>query len=274
MFFVIECVADSVFKKRQFIFPELRENLELLVAYYQKNNDHPKEFAYTKDLLKVDSIFRKDSPHLSSKIHRGYDNQILKEANTQSENRNSWNFGIIFILTVVVILMFVLIWKYYQNEKQIKQSYSEIEKNLQQKNEKISVSYEEISEQKKSLISEEIFEDIQKKLNDFENQKGFKEKNLTSEQLADNFRTNKSYLSEYINNIKGMHFSKYISTLRINYITQLMYNDPKYLKLKIQGLADECGIVSRTNFSDLFSEINGIRPNDFLRQRKQEFPKS
>ena len=49
-----------------------------------------------------------------------------------------------------------------------------------------------------------------------------------------------------------------------------MYEDPYYLQLKVQGLADECGIGSRQNFSDLFQEINGIRPADFVRQRKKE----
>ena len=49
-----------------------------------------------------------------------------------------------------------------------------------------------------------------------------------------------------------------------------MYDNPKYLRLKVQGLADECGIGSRQNFSDLFQEINGIRPTDFIKQRKKE----
>ena len=77
-------------------------------------------------------------------------------------------------------------------------------------------------------------------------------------------------LTIYINDVKGVNFSKYLSTLRINYITRLMYEAPYYLQLKVQGLADECGIASRQNFSDLFQEINGIRPTDFVKQRKKE----
>ncbi|WP_228373937.1 helix-turn-helix domain-containing protein [Epilithonimonas tenax] len=85
--------------------------------------------------------------------------------------------------------------------------------------------------------------------------------------------TNKYYLSQYINDVKGINFSKYLSTLRINYITRLMYENPYYLQIKVQGLADECGIASRQNFSDLFQEINGIRPTDFIKQRKAEMDK-
>ena len=49
-----------------------------------------------------------------------------------------------------------------------------------------------------------------------------------------------------------------------------MYENPQYLRLKIQGLANECGISSRQNFSDLFLEINNIRPTDFIKQRRKE----
>lgn len=100
--------------------------------------------------------------------------------------------------------------------------------------------------------------------------KNFKENGLTLPQLAENFGTNTTYLSQYINDVKGMNFNKYLSTLRINYITERMFNDPKVLGYSVQGLADECGISSRQNFSNLFLEINGIRPIDFIRQRKKE----
>lgn len=99
------------------------------------------------------------------------------------------------------------------------------------------------------------------KLKEFEDTKSFKEKGITLPQLAENFKTNTTYLSQYINDVMGVNFNKYISTLKINYVTDLMYNDAKVLSYSVQGLADECGISSRQNFSDLFLEING-NPSD------------
>lgn len=174
------------------------------------------------------------------------------------------------MIAFVVLLSFG-IWRYYQNEKVIKQKYAELEKKLRQQNEKpVSISYENISIQSKSVLSEDVFTDLQMKLKDFEINEGFKENGLTIERLAETFKTNKTYLSQYINDTKGVNFSKYLSTLRINYISHLMYTEPKYLRLKVQGLAEECGMSSRQNFSDLFQEINGIRPTDFIKQRKKE----
>ncbi|MGA9212366.1 AraC family transcriptional regulator [Kaistella sp.] len=263
--------VDSIFRKRQFIFPELQENYELLISYSRRKNEYQKELSYTNDLLKVNSILKKDFPFLSSKIHRGFDNQVLVEAKTQLEKRSKWSLVVILILTAIIGMLSFWVWRYYQNEKLIKQKYSDLEKKLLEQNKNsVSISYESISAQGKSIISEDIFSELYKKLKDFEENKGFNESGLTIEQLADNFATNKSYLSQYINDTKGVNFSKYLSTLRINYITQLMYDNPKYLRLKVQGLAEECGIGSRQNFSDLFQEINGIRPTDFIKQRKKE----
>nr|WP_252730327.1 AraC family transcriptional regulator [Chryseobacterium indologenes] len=42
------------------------------------------------------------------------------------------------------------------------------------------------------------------------------------------------------------------------------------MNYKIETLAEECGIASRTNFSNLFREINGMRPTDFIKKRRKD----
>lgn len=61
-----------------------------------------------------------------------------------------------------------------------------------------------------------------------------------------------------------------MNELRINYITQELYHNPKYLYYTIEGLAEDCGFSSRQNFSEQFKEINGIRATDFIRKRIAE----
>lgn len=262
--------VDSIFQKRKFIVPELLENYNFLIKYYQKKKDLEKELEYSKKLLKADSILSKDFNYLSAKIHKDYDKQILEESKTKLEARNKLNVGTIILLISILILLAILAWRFYTNAKSIKLKYHELEKKLQQQKNPTPLSYENITNYGKTVLSEDIFIDLQNKLKEFEATGDFKENGLTIEQLANTFRTNKSYLSQYINDVKGMNFSKYLSTLRINYITKLMYENPQYLRLKVQGLANECGISSRQNFSDLFLEINSIRPTDFIKQRKKE----
>jgi len=262
--------VDSTFQKKKFIVPELLQNYNYLIKYYQNRKDSEKELEYSKKLLKADSILNKDFKYLSAKIHKDYDKQILVDSKNKLETHNKWGLGTIVVLISILVIVVLLAWKYHKNVKQIKLKYHELENKLQQHKESISSSYDSISTYGKSVLSKDIFTDLQNKLKEFESNNEFVEKGLSLALLAEKLNTNTSYLSQYINDIKEMNFNKYLSTLRINYITKLMYNDPYYLKLSTQGLADECGIASRQNFSDLFQEINGIRPTDFIKQRKKE----
>ncbi|MDV3796795.1 AraC family transcriptional regulator [Elizabethkingia anophelis] len=264
--------VDSIFQKHNFILPELRENYELLINYYRKNNDPKQELYYTKVLLKADGILTRDFTYLSSKIHREYDTQNLVDIQNKLENQNKWGLGMIILLCIIVSVLVYNVWKYYQNEKKIKTKYKKLEDNLQHhiEPEPSSVPYENISSQSKSTMSEEVYKDLQDKLEKFEKEKQFLEKGMTLNKLANIFETNSTYLSQFINETKSMNFSRYLGILRINYITQLMYENEKYLNYTIQSLSDDCGIASRQNFSDLFQEINGLRPTEFIKKRKKD----
>lgn len=262
--------VDSIFQHRKFIVPELLENYNFLISYYQNKKDQVNELKYSKKLLRADSILNKDFKYLSSKIHKDYDKKVLEEATIKLESKNNWKIATIALLVGALLTLAVITRIYYKKGKTINLKYEELEKRLQQKSEPVSLSYESISAVGKSVMNENVFIDLQDKLEEFENSHQFTEKGLTLSSLAEKLNTNTSYLSQFINEAKEMNFNRYLSTLRINHITQQMYKDPKYLLLKIQGLADECGIGSRQNFSDLFQEINGIRPTDFIKQRKKE----
>jgi AraC-like DNA-binding protein len=127
--------------------------------------------------------------------------------------------------------------------------------------------------QKKSSLKEKAFNDVLKKLERFEKKFEFTEKGLTLNKLAKKFDTNSNYLSQVISEKRNINYNKYLSELRINYITQKLYNDKEYLKLTVEALAEKSGIASRQNFSDLFFEINKIRPTDFIKLRKKELEK-
>ncbi|MXS71595.1 helix-turn-helix domain-containing protein [Flavobacteriaceae bacterium W22] len=262
--------VDSIFFKRKFVVPELLQSYNYLISYSQNKEDSKTELKYSKKLLKADSMVGENFKYLSAKIHKDYDRQILLEARNNLEKQNRWGLGTIIILGFFLLLSVLFTLRYYKNEKGIRLKYHELEKKLEQNSVSTPLTYENISSYGRSLLSKDIFIDLEKKLGEFEKSKGFLEKGLTLVLLAEKINTNTSYLSQFINDTKDMNFNKYLSGLRINYITQLMYNDPMYLRLKIQGLADECGISSRQNFSDLFQEINGLRPTDFIKQRKKE----
>ncbi|WP_326982428.1 helix-turn-helix domain-containing protein [Chryseobacterium sp. MYb264] len=265
--------VDSVFRKNQFILPELRENYELLINHYKKEKDRDQQLYYTSQLLKADSIISKDFIYLSSKIHKEYDTKTLLDEKNDLEKKNSWGAALIIILIALAIGLMVLLILRHKKEKDIQQKYNMLEEKLRKEqlySHENPIPQKEDTEEKKNALDETIVEELLKKLKIFEDKKKFTQQGLTLHKLSGQLGTNSKYLSQVINDCKGTNFNKYLSELRINYITKLLFENKEYLKYNIETLAKECGMASRQNFSDLFTEINGIRPTDFIRKRKQE----
>lgn len=261
--------VDSIFQKHQFILPELRENYELLINHYKKEKNQEQQLYYTSQLLKADSIISKDFIYLSPKIHKEYDTKTLLDEKNELEKANSWGSFIIAGLIILAAGLVILLIIRYKNEKKIQQKYILLEEKFMMQQDAVEKNVS-APEEKKSNLDENKVEELLRKLKSFEDKKEFTQKGLTINKLASQFGTNSNYLSQVINEYKEVNFNKYLSELRIHYITNLLFENREYLKYGIETLAKECGIASRQNFSDLFYEINGIRPTDFIRKRKQE----
>lgn len=268
---------DSIFNKHEFILPELRENYEFLINYYKTNKDAEKQLYYTTQLLKADSIISRDFAYLSSKIHREYDTNTLIEEKGKLQTANTWGvFLIAFLVITAAILSYVLL-KRHKKEKSTLDKYLVLQEKLRTQKYTVPESVVSVDspaadslDDKKTNITQAIKQDLLQKLKKFEDKKQFTQKGLTIQKLAVLFETNSNYLSQVINEQKGMNFNRYLGDLRIRHITRLLFEKNIYLNYTIDSLAKECGIASRQNFSDLFFEINGIRPTDFIRKRKKE----
>ncbi|ALR29272.1 hypothetical protein ATE47_01420 [Chryseobacterium sp. IHB B 17019] len=266
--------VDSVFQKHNFILPELRSGYELLIDYYKTKSNTEKELYYTKQLLKADEILSKDFAYLSSKIHREYDTKTLLESRSRLERRISQTIWVIWLLATFTVAMLVITLLRIRNERRIREQYKHLEqKILNRETLKSEPSVMPIANTLGTELDMKIVDDILLKLARFEQKDEFVESGLTLNKLASKFNTNNSYLSQIINEYKGTNFNRYLSELRIAYITDKLYNDRKYLHYKIETLAEECGIASRTNFSNLFQEFNGMRPTDFIKKRLENTDK-
>lgn len=131
---------------------------------------------------------------------------------------------------------------------------------------------EEVPQQSIPLSVEEV---ILQKLEKFENSHRFTNQKLSISTLTVQLKTNTTYLSEIINKHKGKNFNTYINELRINYICELILQNPEYLNYKISYLAEVCGFKSHSVFAMVFKNITGISPSTFLKQAKKgHFTKS
>ena len=263
--------VDDIFQKHAVVFPELLENYELLINHYKKEKDDRAELYYTKQLLKADDTFSKDFAYLSSTIHKKYDIKTLQEEKKRLEIRVSWGFWIIITLSTLAIVLMTIIFVKERMEKRDRINYRLLEEKILTKEYTSSHQIDmTVKDDDKCAMTEEMTANILEKLKSFEEKCGFIEQGLTINKLAHKFHTNSNYLSHVINEHKGVKFNRYLGVLRINYITEKLYNDKLFLSYKIETLAEKCGIASRTNFSNLFQESNGIRPTEFIKKIQQD----
>ena len=106
------------------------------------------------------------------------------------------------------------------------------------------------------------------KFEQFENEKGFLNPNVTMATLAKSFSTNTTYLSKCVNQYKGINFSSYINSLRLKYITQLLQEQPHYLNYNVAALGEIAGYANPRQFSNIFYSETGLRPLDFIKIQK------
>lgn len=266
--------VDSIFNKHSFIVPEVRDTYELMIDIYKANKQIGKQLYYTNQLLKVDGILFHDFNFLSRTMNKEYDMRLLNEAKKRLEKKSfednmvKWGLGTVAVSFAVSMLF------YKRREQRIHKKYCILEqKIIARENASMIAPSTEKHHANKILIDSKVVEEILQKLKDFEAKGGFKENGLTLHKLASKFDTNHYYLSQIVNEYKGMNFTKYIVELRIRYTTDKLYNDPTYLKYTVESLAEECGMASRNHFSRLFREINGITPGDFIKKRMDDLNK-
>ncbi|MGD1318156.1 helix-turn-helix domain-containing protein [Chryseobacterium sp. 2R14A] len=268
--------VDSIFNKNKFILPELRSNYEELIEYYKKNSNHKEELYYTNQLLKVDSVIASDFKHLSTRIYKEYDTKMLMETKENLEKTNSYSKLLLFICLAIIAALGIIMYYRIRKQKNIQKNYDDLLIKLEDASNQPEVVPTPIKTEATYTADKNIKFDssiVEKLLNDiqvFENKQGYLEQGLTLKKLAEQFKTNTSYLSQVINEYKGSNFNSYINALRINYATQKIYQDKEWRKYSIEHIASAAGFSNRQSFSNIFLEQNGIRPADFIKKRMKE----
>jgi len=267
--------VDSIFNKNKFILPELRSNYEELIEYYRKDNNHKEELYYTNQLLKVDSVIATDFKHLSSRVYKEYDTKMLLETKENLEKTNSYSKLLIFICLAIIITLGIVMYYRIRKQRNIQKNYDDLlirlEENIHAEETIALVKPEVVDSGDKNIkFDNSIVEKLLNDIHTFENKQGYLEQGITLKKLAEQFKTNTSYLSQVINEYKGSNFNTYINVLRINFATQKIYHDKEWRKYSIEHIASAAGFSNRQSFSNIFLEQNGIRPADFIKKRIKE----
>ncbi len=191
--------------------------------------------------------------------------EMVSEADSEHRllSQRQW---ILISLLVLVIINTVIFWR--KRNKDLRHNYEQVIERLKQ--EPLSKSDKLPASKAKSDISDQTEKELLMKLEAFEDSVNFIRADFTIGHLSVKFGTNPRYLSQIIKEHRSNNFNNYINSLRINYIVNKLYNEPKYRDYKIAYLAEKCGFASSQVFIIAFRKVNGVTPSYFIRNLKDD----
>lgn len=262
--------VDSMSEKLEYKFPELREVYELLIDYYRQKKEIGSQLVYIDKVLKLDEKLLKERT-LDGIISRGYDTpNLLRKKELligELEQQHDRNRGYKFLLIATLILFGTGLIYYYTLQRRYRQRYQRLLSN----DNRISLSPQAGNDAKSDVgVPEEIFSEIEKRLQKFEKEKRFTDTGVTLYRLAKEFRTNSSYLSRVINTVQGINFSQYLHRLRINDIVDRLKEEEKLRAYSMEALAGEAGYKTVQSFTNAFYKQTGIYPSYFIKMLKKK----
>lgn len=258
--------VDSLVTKERFYRPDIRENYEILIKHYQSKKDLNKELYFVKRLLEVDSLLHKDFRYLSGKVVKEYDTKKLLYSQAKIERTlQSKNIKSIMIIILLLLIVCFILYRYFQTTKNYKKKFAELMSTVP----KITENEVRIPSAQKLDIAPEVEQKILRKLESFERNKTYIEKDMTSNKLAERLETNAKYVSLIIPKYRGKKTITYISDLKIEYIIEELKTHKKYRNYKNKSLAEMAGFGSTQNFTKAFKARTGISPTFFIEELKK-----
>lgn len=255
--------VDRIFMTKNYIRPDLRLSFEYLIKYYHRRNDKDIELQYIDKLLKADSLLGKEFRYLIKKVHKEYDTAELlteKEKIESELKRSRWSgwatAGLASVLAIVIVL---LILRQRRLQRQYRRHFDELIKPSGN-----PISKSPLSSHEKLDVNPAIVESIIKKLDEFENKRGYLKKDLNANKLASNCNTNSKYLSKVINHHKQKSIVTYINDLRIDYLVERLKNESLLRNYTNGALADEAGFSTAQHFTSTFKKRTKISPGYFV----------
>lgn len=256
--------------------------INTLSVCYENMGKYVEALSWQRKLQQeTDSIFNTDKEKVLSELRIKYDtehqaNEIRKNKLVllQKEKKEQALIGIL----IIVLLVIFALWYRYKRQNQlytniVRQYQESIRKELQlkdvisslrkQQEETASALPPSASEKyaASSLTSEKKMSLFQRLERLMQEEEVYKENLLTKERVADLLGTNRTYLSQVINEQTQQNFTQYINNYRINEAIRLL-SDPKN-DIPLKAVAAEVGFSSMSTFYKIFQNTVGIPPKQY-----------
>jgi AraC-like DNA-binding protein len=254
----------------------MQEILPLLSTFYSEKQDYKNAFLSLKHYQKLN-----ESNAVSSlkKMQTEYETDIrVQEAalfKKQKELKDAQIYAQQILIAVSVtgsVIFLILFIAIFIRSKQLKESNEMLFKHAQEiiRKEKELQVIKRKEKYSSSLLSEEGNKQLYNNLLELmEQEKIYLNNKLTIDEVAKKINTNRSYLSQMINDNFKTNFNNFINEYRVKEAQRLLLeNDAN--NYSIEGISLSVGFSSKSTFNSAFKKFTGIRPSEFIRLRKKQ----
>ncbi|KAB8151425.1 helix-turn-helix domain-containing protein [Kordia sp. TARA_039_SRF] len=243
---------------------QYREVLSLLANSYEQIDSTEKalenyrlahNYSYTdtiQEAIRYTILKEYDKKTLESKI------ETLR---IKSNEKTKQNISLWFISAGLLVSLVILLLIFKKQQRDNRQKFDDLLQKLASEDAK----KEPEDSTSKFQISNEKITKILEGLEKFEASNAFLQQNTSLVTVAKKLNTNTTYLSQIVNEQKGMTFKNYITELRINYVLHKLKNDKVMRSYTIKAIAKELGFRSEGAFSRAFKKQTGIYPSFFIK---------
>ncbi|WP_288376991.1 response regulator transcription factor [uncultured Chryseobacterium sp.] len=266
-FFFIDKLKRKI-GKREYSYDNKLKMYHLLSINYEYIGDHKNAYKFAK--LSLSEIKRKNRWDISGNIflaiHEQKEIKALSEELIKKNKRNSFLLIALFLMVFSIIIIFIR-YKRSKTNKILSESLAGISK-INDSN-----VYSMISQKDENhlIIEDEIVSRVLKKISLMELNKKFLSNDFKLSHIAKQVNTNTTYLSQIINQHKGMTFSEYVNDLRINYILKELNENPKLRKYTIKTISEEVGYKSPSTFINAFKNRTQMNPSDYIQLLEKKY---
>lgn len=229
--------------------------------------------SYRKAIRIKDTLFNINFAKQLEEIRSLYEVDKLEMKAEKDRQYFIFLFVGIITLFVICILMGIIIFIVRRNSKRLEEKNRKLFLQLKEKD----ALQAEIARLNNSFPREEsntmlpleniLFSKLQKWL---ETEKRFTSLKLTAEEASAALGTNTRYLYDAIRRSAGQTFNDYINTLKLEYARKLLLSK-KNNQMTIEGISNEAGFNTRSNFYRLFRLKYGLTPSE-LRKQDEDIP--
>lgn len=262
-------IADSL----QFILIK-KLGCKILSSYYSKTNKYKESVKYYEIYTSInDSLINIEKVKTISALEYKFETEkkekILLQKSYEIESKNKLIFFSMFVIVVITALLILIIVFYLKIKKKnslLLKHNIEIAEILRKQKDSTSVKDDNSKEVKNTKYNTSSLDEqaknilYQKIINVLEDEKLYLDNDLSLDKFAEYLGTNRTYLSQIINEFAGVNFNTFINKYRVNE-ARLYLSNPENADIPIKTLYDKFGFTSNKYFYEIFKKETGISPN-------------